>query len=408
MLAANEPRRLADLRLRPHLIWGPRDRHLVPRLLARGRAAGCAGIGDGTNLIDTVYVENAAERPPPGGRRPHARLPRRRPRLLHQPGRAGQLLAMGRLPAGLGRPAADPQVDLACGRRWRWDACWNWLTGLLRSRAEPPMTRFLAAQLARATTSTSAVPARTSATIRAFPWPRGCDGWPPVGGRKGWKGHWPPRASRRRGGQRGLPRAGHFTNRPRPIKVVLPAHAIPLPKRLPGIARLYAAGGGRHVGPDRGPAGAALPPAAAAGRAAGVDDRHRPAAVLAARHAAQPAKASQTAEKAIRRPGIDSATSAPWSTAPSAATSSSRPPPAASITASACRRSVPSTTSPTPAWACSTACVQVANMIELGQIRAGVVVGTESSRGLVENHHRRAQRRHVARRAATSSPPWPR
>jgi len=33
--------------------------------------------------------------------------------------------------------------------------------------------------------------------------------------------------------------------------------------------------------------------------------------------------------------------------------------------------------------------VQVANMIELGQVRAGVVVGTESSRGLVENTVRR-------------------
>ncbi len=40
--------------------------------------------------------------------------------------------------------------------------------------------------------------------------------------------------------------------------------------------------------------------------------------------------------------------------------------------------------------------VQVANMIELGQIRAGIVVGTESSRPLVENTIRLAQRRHVA------------
>ena len=50
--------------------------------------------------------------------------------------------------------------------------------------------------------------------------------------------------------------------------------------------------------------------------------------------------------------------------------------------------------------------LQVANMIELGQIRAGVVVGTESSRGLVEatiaelNADRTLSRR-------TSSPPSP-
>ena len=46
--------------LRPHLIWGPRDRHLIPRLLARARSGRLRRVGDGTNLIDMVYVENAA------------------------------------------------------------------------------------------------------------------------------------------------------------------------------------------------------------------------------------------------------------------------------------------------------------------------------------------------------------
>jgi len=46
--------------LRPHLIWGPRDQHLIPRLIARARAGQLRQVGEGKNLIDAVYVENAA------------------------------------------------------------------------------------------------------------------------------------------------------------------------------------------------------------------------------------------------------------------------------------------------------------------------------------------------------------
>jgi len=46
--------------LRPHLIWGPGDPHLLPRLWARAIAGSLRLIGPGTNLIDTTHVENAA------------------------------------------------------------------------------------------------------------------------------------------------------------------------------------------------------------------------------------------------------------------------------------------------------------------------------------------------------------
>jgi nucleoside-diphosphate-sugar epimerase len=58
--AANDAA-LATVSLRPHLVWGPGDNHLVPRLVARARAGQLARIGSRTNLIDTVYVDNAAE-----------------------------------------------------------------------------------------------------------------------------------------------------------------------------------------------------------------------------------------------------------------------------------------------------------------------------------------------------------
>lgn len=59
VLAANSPD-LAVTALRPHLIWGPGDNHLVPRIIAKGRAGKLRRIGNRANLVDTVYVDNAA------------------------------------------------------------------------------------------------------------------------------------------------------------------------------------------------------------------------------------------------------------------------------------------------------------------------------------------------------------
>lgn len=52
---------LATVALRPHLIWGPGDHHLIPRLIDRARAGKLRRIGDGKNRVDTVYVDNAAD-----------------------------------------------------------------------------------------------------------------------------------------------------------------------------------------------------------------------------------------------------------------------------------------------------------------------------------------------------------
>jgi len=60
VLAANTPD-LATVALRPHLIWGPGDTNLVPQLIARARAGTLRFVGDGMNLIDTVYIDNAVD-----------------------------------------------------------------------------------------------------------------------------------------------------------------------------------------------------------------------------------------------------------------------------------------------------------------------------------------------------------
>lgn len=60
VLEANDDRQLMTCALRPHLIWGPGDRHLIPRLIERARNNQLRRVGDGTNMVDSVYVENAA------------------------------------------------------------------------------------------------------------------------------------------------------------------------------------------------------------------------------------------------------------------------------------------------------------------------------------------------------------
>ena len=56
MAAADDA--LKTVALRPHLIWGPQDNHLVPRIISR--AASLRRVGDGNNRVDTIYIENAA------------------------------------------------------------------------------------------------------------------------------------------------------------------------------------------------------------------------------------------------------------------------------------------------------------------------------------------------------------
>jgi 2-alkyl-3-oxoalkanoate reductase len=51
---------LATVALRPHLIWGPGDTQLFPRIAARRRANRLMLIGSGDNLIDCTFVDNAA------------------------------------------------------------------------------------------------------------------------------------------------------------------------------------------------------------------------------------------------------------------------------------------------------------------------------------------------------------
>jgi 2-alkyl-3-oxoalkanoate reductase len=50
---------LKTIIIRPHLIWGPEDNHLVPGII--NRASKLKKIGKKNDLVDTIYVDNAAD-----------------------------------------------------------------------------------------------------------------------------------------------------------------------------------------------------------------------------------------------------------------------------------------------------------------------------------------------------------
>lgn len=60
VLAANGPH-LATIALRPHLVWGPGDTHLLPRVVAAARAGRLRLPAGPPKLVDCTYIDNAAQ-----------------------------------------------------------------------------------------------------------------------------------------------------------------------------------------------------------------------------------------------------------------------------------------------------------------------------------------------------------
>lgn len=61
VLAANGQYGLSTCALRPHLIFGPGDPNLIPTLVASARKKKLKIVGNGDNLVDVIYIDNAAK-----------------------------------------------------------------------------------------------------------------------------------------------------------------------------------------------------------------------------------------------------------------------------------------------------------------------------------------------------------
>lgn len=144
VLAANSET-LRTVALRPHLIWGVGDPHLVPRVLDRAKAGRLRIVGNGLNRVDMVHVENAVD----------AHLLAEKTLAGAAAGRAyfitnDEPVALwdwvNNLLTALGRPPVTKHISLraavaagaVCETLWR----------TLPLKGEPPMTRFVAKELA--------------------------------------------------------------------------------------------------------------------------------------------------------------------------------------------------------------------------------------------------------------------
>jgi len=136
----------AVVAVRPHLVWGPGDTQLVERVVERARAGRLALVGGGTALIDTTYVDNAVDALVAAVDQADAAHGQALVVSNGEPRTVAEVLtricrAAGVPPPSLGVPypvarVAGSLVELAWSARRRTD--------------EPPMTRFLAEQLATA------------------------------------------------------------------------------------------------------------------------------------------------------------------------------------------------------------------------------------------------------------------
>ncbi len=148
VLAANGPG-LATVALRPHLIWGPGDNHLVPRILARGRDGSLRRIGRADKLIDSVYIDNAADAHLLAADRLHPGSPvAGRAYFISNDEPLPTWDLINRILACDGLPPVTRSVPvwLAVAAGAMLETAYR----LLRPDGEPPMTRFLARELATA------------------------------------------------------------------------------------------------------------------------------------------------------------------------------------------------------------------------------------------------------------------
>ena len=140
---------LAVVALRPHLIWGVGDPNLIPRLVARAKAGRMLRVGNGTNRVDITHVGNAA----------HAHLCAY-DILMRDPAKVsgkayfvsdGHPVVLWDWIQGLFDRLGLPEVkrSLPLGLVYRMAGVAEWVYRSLNLSAEPPMTRWVAVELAK-------------------------------------------------------------------------------------------------------------------------------------------------------------------------------------------------------------------------------------------------------------------
>jgi len=138
---------LGTVTLRPHLVWGPGDTQLVPRILQRARQGRLRFVSGGTAVIDTTYVDDAvaAHLCALDAVEPGAACSGRAYFISSGEPRAFREIVNAILAAG-GLPPETRSVPLPVALAAGAAAELVWRA--LGRADDPPMTRFLAHQLA--------------------------------------------------------------------------------------------------------------------------------------------------------------------------------------------------------------------------------------------------------------------
>ncbi|MDR2392112.1 MAG: NAD-dependent epimerase/dehydratase family protein [Planctomycetota bacterium] len=147
VLARNSPN-FATVSLRPHLMFGPGDTQLFPKLFARARSGGLRRVGAGKNLVSVCYVDNAADA--------HVlALDRLEPNsaiagkayFINEPDPVNcwDFINRALTATGLARVEKSLPFPIAYAIGRLFEAAY----AFLGRHDDPPMTRFLACQLAR-------------------------------------------------------------------------------------------------------------------------------------------------------------------------------------------------------------------------------------------------------------------
>lgn len=146
VLAANSGD-LATVALRPHLIWGPGDPHLIPRIVERAERGQLRVVGREENLVDITYIDNAASAHVAACDRLSPGAPCSGRAFFISQGEPVRLWSWLRsLLAQIGAPPPRRPVPLASA--YAVGAIMEAIFRLTGRAGEPPMTRFLALQLA--------------------------------------------------------------------------------------------------------------------------------------------------------------------------------------------------------------------------------------------------------------------
>lgn len=138
---------LKTVALRPHLIWGPGDPHLVPRVLQRAEAGKLKLVGKTDKLVDTLYIDNAVYVHLLAALKLSQSLPVCAGKAYFVSNGQPILMAdmLNKIIACKGLPPVTKRLPAALA--YSVGTLLEWLYLGLRKEEEPIMTRFVARQL---------------------------------------------------------------------------------------------------------------------------------------------------------------------------------------------------------------------------------------------------------------------